>query len=73
MEYIGDDKYELKKKGDSLIHPIVAKSAIEAENQSHQIIKAVKEDAENKKLASKNPENQREITTERGESNNRTK
>ncbi len=35
LEYIGDDKYELKQIGNSLIHPIMAKNAIEAENQSY--------------------------------------
>ncbi len=62
MEHVGDDKYQLRHIGNSLIHPIVAKNAIEAENQSNQIVRAVKENAENKKLASENPENQDQST-----------
>ncbi len=45
MEYIGGDKYELKQIDNSITHPIVAKNAIEAENQSHQIIQVAKEGA----------------------------
>ncbi len=44
LEYIGDDKYELSQKDNLSVHTIVAKNAMDAENQCHQIIKNVKEE-----------------------------
>jgi len=45
LEYVGDDKYELSQKDNLLIlHTIVAKNAIDAENQCHQIINHAKEE-----------------------------
>ena len=38
LEYIGDDKYELIRKDDLSAIAIVAKDAMDAENQSQQII-----------------------------------
>ena len=44
LEYIGDDKYELSQKDNLSVHTIVAKNAMDAENQCHQIIKNAKEE-----------------------------
>ena len=38
LEHIGDEKYELIQKNDLTVHTIMAKNAMEAENQSRQII-----------------------------------
>lgn len=45
LEYTGDDKYELILKKDLSVLPIVAKDAMDAENQSQLIIKQSKEDS----------------------------
>ena len=48
LEYVGDDKYELTQKDNlSVLHKIVAKNAMDAENQCQPIIKHAKE-AENR-------------------------
>ncbi len=44
LEYIGDEQYELIRKDDLSVLPIVATNAMDAENQSQQIIKNVKEE-----------------------------
>ena len=44
LEYVGDGKYELSQKDDLLVHTIVAKDAMDAENQCQQIIKKAKEE-----------------------------
>lgn len=44
LEYIGDDKYELSQKDSLSVHAIVAKDAMDAENQCQQIIKNLKEE-----------------------------
>lgn len=47
LEYVGDEEYELSQKDNlSVLHKIVAKNDIDAENQCQQIIKHAKE-AEN--------------------------
>ena len=43
LEYIGDDKYELIQKTNLSVVTITAKNAMDAENQSQQIIKNAKE------------------------------
>jgi hypothetical protein len=43
LEYLGDDKYELSQKDNSSVHTIVAKNAMDEENQSQQIIKNANE------------------------------
>ncbi len=43
LEYIGDNKYELSQKDNLSVHTIVAKSAMDAENQCQPIIKNEKE------------------------------
>ena len=45
LEYTSDDKYELILKKDLSVLPIVAKDAMDAENQSQLIIKQSKEDS----------------------------
>jgi hypothetical protein len=44
LEYIGDEKYELSQKDNLSVHTIVAKNAMDAENQCQQIIKNAKEE-----------------------------
>jgi hypothetical protein len=44
LEYIGDDKYALSQKDSEVVHTIVAKNAMDAENQCQQIIKNAKEE-----------------------------
>jgi hypothetical protein len=44
LEHIGDEKYELSQKDNLSVHTIVAKSAMDAENQCQQIIKNAKEE-----------------------------
>jgi hypothetical protein len=44
LEYIGEDNYELIHKDDLSVLPIVAKDAMDAENQCQQIIKNPKEE-----------------------------
>ena len=46
LEYIGDDKYELIRKDNLSVIAIVAKDAMDAENQSQQIIKNTKKRGE---------------------------
>ena len=46
LEYIGDDKYELIQKDDLSVIAIVAKDAMDAENQSRQLIKITKKSRE---------------------------
>ena len=46
LEYIGDEKYELIQKDDLSVIAIVAKDAMDAENQSQQIIKNIKKRGE---------------------------
>ncbi len=43
LEYIGDDKYELIQKSNLSVVTITAKNSMDAENQSQQLIKNVKE------------------------------
>jgi hypothetical protein len=43
LENIGGDKYELTQKNNLTVVTITAKSAMDAENQSQQIIKNAKE------------------------------
>lgn len=42
LEYIGNDTYELIQKDNLSIHTIVAKNAMDAENQCQEIIKNAK-------------------------------
>jgi len=44
LEHIGDEKYELSQKDNLSVHTIVAKNAMDAENQCQQIIKNAKEE-----------------------------
>lgn len=44
LEYIGDSNYELIQKDTLTITAIMAKDAMDAENQSQQIIKNTKEE-----------------------------
>ena len=44
LEHIGEEKYELIQKNDLTVHTIMAKNAMEAENQSRQIINKSKEE-----------------------------
>ncbi len=44
LEYISDDNYELTQKDNQEVVAIVAKNAMDAENQSQQIIKNTKEE-----------------------------
>jgi len=44
LEYIGDEKYELYPKDNLSVHTIVAKNAMDAENQCQRIIKNAKEE-----------------------------
>ncbi|NOR25366.1 MAG: hypothetical protein GQ542_13455 [Desulforhopalus sp.] len=53
LEYIGDDKYELIRKDDLSVIAIVAKDAMDAENQSQQIIKNTKKRGEVNTLVEK--------------------
>ena len=46
LEYIGDEKYELIQKDDLSVIAIVAKDAMDAENQGQQIIKNTKKRGE---------------------------
>lgn len=44
LEYIGEDKYELIKKDNlSVFRTVVAKNAMDAENECQKIIKSAKE------------------------------
>jgi hypothetical protein len=42
LEYIGDDKYELSQKDTIEVHEIIARNAMDAENQCQLIIKKAK-------------------------------
>lgn len=44
LEYIGDNNYELIQKDILTVSKIMAKDAMDAENQSQQIIKNAKEE-----------------------------
>lgn len=44
LEYIGNDKYELIQKDTLSVRTIMAKDAMDAENQCRQIIKNAKEE-----------------------------
>ena len=45
LEYIGDDKYELIQKDNLLVfRTIVAKNAMDAENECQKIIQSAKQD-----------------------------
>jgi hypothetical protein len=47
LDYVGDDKYELiKKENLSVFRIIVAKNAMDAENECQRIIKSAKEEPE---------------------------
>ncbi len=47
LEYVGDDKYELIEKDNLLVfRTIVAKNAMDAENECQKIIKSTKQDKE---------------------------
>jgi hypothetical protein len=45
LEYIGDDTYEFSQKDSLSVHTIVAKNAMDAENQCQQIIQNAKKEA----------------------------
>jgi len=46
LEYIGNDKYELiRKNTQSVFSTVVAKNAMDAENECQRIIKSVKKNA----------------------------
>lgn len=42
LEHIGDDNYELSQKDKIEVHEIIARNAMDAENQSQLIIKKAK-------------------------------
>jgi hypothetical protein len=42
LEHIGDDKYELSQKDKIEVHEIIARNAMDAENQCQLIIKKAK-------------------------------
>ena len=44
LEHIGDEKYELTQLKDLTVHTIMAKNAMDAENQSRQIISESKKE-----------------------------
>lgn len=44
LEHIGDDRYELIQKDDLSVHPIIAKNAMDAENQCRMIIQKAREE-----------------------------
>ncbi len=44
LEYIGDGKYELIEKDTQSVHTVIAKDAMDAENQCRQIIMKAKEE-----------------------------
>ncbi len=46
LEYIHDDKYELSQKDNLSVQMIVAKNAMDAENQCQQIIKNTKKEGD---------------------------
>jgi hypothetical protein len=46
LEYIGDNQYELIRKDSLSVTPILAKDAMDAENQCRQIIKNAKKEKE---------------------------
>jgi hypothetical protein len=46
LEYINDDKYELSQKDNLSVQMIVAKNAMDAENQCQQIIKNTKKEGD---------------------------
>ena len=46
LEYISDDKYELTQKENLSVQTIVAKVAMDAENQCQQIIKNPKKEGD---------------------------
>lgn len=44
LEHIGNDKYELIQKDDLSVHTIIAKNAMEAENECRIIINKAREE-----------------------------
>ncbi len=44
LEHVGDEKYELMQKKDQTVHTIMAKNAMDAENQSRLIINKSKKE-----------------------------
>ncbi len=44
LEHIGDNKYELIQKDTLAVTEIIAKDAMDAENQSQQIIQNIREE-----------------------------
>ena len=44
LEHVGEDKYELTQKIDLSVHTIMARNAMDAENQSRQIINKSKKE-----------------------------
>jgi len=44
LEHVGDDKYELTQKFDLSVHTIMARNAMDAENQSRQMINKSKKE-----------------------------
>jgi hypothetical protein len=44
LEHIGDDKYELSQKDNFEVHEIIARNAMDAENQCQSIIKKAKKE-----------------------------
>ena len=44
LEHIGNDKYELTQKDDLSVHTIIAKNAMEAENECRIIINKAREE-----------------------------
>jgi hypothetical protein len=45
LEHVGEDSYELTRKDDLSVHEIVAKDAMDAENQCQKIIRESKDEA----------------------------
>jgi hypothetical protein len=51
LEYIGDDKYELiQKDTQSVFRTVVAKNAMDAENECQRIIKSIKENPDGQNI-----------------------
>lgn len=44
LEHVGEDKYELTQKNDLSVHTLLAKNAMDAENQSREIINKSKKE-----------------------------
>jgi hypothetical protein len=44
LDYVGEDEYELIQKDTRAVHTIVAKNAMDAENECRKIIQSTKEE-----------------------------